>query len=59
MNELTNTNFVWSYTEFWCLIDQVNRNPFQGYFKIPFWSNVISLIYLQLMENQKDRTKRR
>ena len=56
MQELLTLNYKWPYSEFWFLIDVMNKNTYHSYWKLPFWNNVISAIYLQVLENLKKGT---
>jgi hypothetical protein len=49
--ELKRSKVKWSYREFWCLVGAMRSNALEAYFKIPFWFNIYSVIYLQLLRN--------
>lgn len=53
MADLRKYKHKWSYRQFWCLVDCVRKNKTETYFKIPFWNNALTIIYIQMLKNLK------
>lgn len=51
IDQLRKHKHKWSYREFWCLVDCMKNNTMEAYFRIPFWCNVLSAIYLQMLSS--------
>lgn len=51
--DLRKSSYKWSYREFWILVESVKLNKLEAYFKIPFWNNVLTVIYPQMLKSQE------